>query len=244
MLCYCQCSSSHLLVILPTLFDCSIFVPDMKAKEREWKQMRSHTWGKGNYFGQYEGKSSRAACEGMVTTYVSSLDTQVHLQCLPDLFISTLSFISSFPSFYSTSFNTMPDRMVNTKVISPYLPTNAGVDRTKPSAGSITHHFGIHGEALDIITAGSELTVNYGDWDFDESIEYKVGSIAAYVALLGKMFYSTSNHSSISRRNPRDLWDGSSKTVGALTTLTFVPAPFPMLGVEPLLSAPWPQVKW
>jgi hypothetical protein len=50
--------------------------------------------------------------------------------------------------------------MFNTKLVSPALATNAGLDRaTSPGAGAITHHFGIHASALDVIEAGSELTI-------------------------------------------------------------------------------------
>jgi SET domain len=111
--------------------DICIFVSDPPD---HWTHLRSHTFGRGTFFGQYEGKQSRAACEGLITTV-----------------------------------NTVPDALVNMEMVSPVLPTHAGVHRaTSPGAGAITHHFGIHGKALDIITAGSEITLNYGDWDFDE----------------------------------------------------------------------------
>ena len=102
--------------------DICIFVGDAP---RHWTHLRSHTFGSGSFFGQYEGSNSRAACEG-----------------------------------FSTTFNTQPDRLVNTELVSPILPTNAGLHRaTSPGAGSITHHFGINAKAVDVITAGSELTI-------------------------------------------------------------------------------------
>jgi SET domain len=68
--------------------------------------------------------------------------------------------------------NTVPDGMVNMEMVSPMIPTHAGLHRaTSPGAGASTHHYGIHGKALDIITAGSEITINYGDWDFDSEDE-------------------------------------------------------------------------
>jgi hypothetical protein len=104
--------------------DICIFVSD--APEH-WTHLRSHSWGSGSFYGQYEGSNSRAACEGFTTTY-----------------------------------NTQPNRLVNTEIVSPVLPTNAGLNRGRnPGAGSITHHFGIHAKAKDIITAGSELTIEY-----------------------------------------------------------------------------------
>lgn len=68
---------------------------------------------------------------------------------------------------FTTTFNTQPDRLINSEMVSPMLPTNAGLHRGfSPGAGSITHHYGIHAKAKDVITAGSELTLYYGDWDF------------------------------------------------------------------------------
>jgi hypothetical protein len=80
----------------------------------------SHSWGKRNFFGQYEGSNSRAACEG-----------------------------------FATIFNTMPNSHINTKLISPLQQTTAGVRRyDHPGAGAITHHYGIHSEAMDVISPG------------------------------------------------------------------------------------------
>ena len=109
--------------------DICIFV---SQPPRKWTHLHSHTWGWGTYFGQYEGSHSRAACEGVHTTY-----------------------------------NTMPDQMINTKILSPLQPTTAGVTRTKPGAGAISHHYGIRSEATTTIQAGQELTIYYGDWEFE-----------------------------------------------------------------------------
>jgi hypothetical protein len=104
--------------------DICIFVGDAPD---HWTHLRSHTFGGGTFFGQYEGSNSRAACEGFTTT-----------------------------------FNTQPDRLVNSELVSPILPTNAGLHRAHaPGAGSSTHHYGMHAKAKDIITAGSELTIEY-----------------------------------------------------------------------------------
>jgi hypothetical protein len=104
--------------------DICIFVSDAP---KHWTHLRSHSYGRSSFYGQYEGSNSRAACEGFSTTY-----------------------------------NTQPNRLVNTEIVSPVLPTNAGLNRDKnPGAGSITHHFGIHAKAKDIITAGSELIIEY-----------------------------------------------------------------------------------
>jgi hypothetical protein len=44
--------------------------------------------------------------------------------------------------------------MVNTQIVSQVQPTNAGVTRMTPGAGSITHHYGIKSIAIDTISAG------------------------------------------------------------------------------------------
>ena len=128
--------------------DICIFVSDAPD---HWTHLRSHSFGRGTFFGQYEGRNSRAACEGFTTNY-----------------------------------NTAPNAMVNTELVSPVLPTHAGTDRaTSPGAGAITHHFGIHGRAKDVIVAGSELTINYGDWDFDKD---KVSDFRGSLQRFGEFF--------------------------------------------------------
>lgn len=83
-----------------------------------------------------------------------------------------------------TNFNTVPDRLLNSKIVTGVLPTNGGLHRdTSPGAGASTPHFGIHGMATDIVTAGSELTVYYGDWDFDETKQPYVVRIAVSTGL-------------------------------------------------------------
>lgn len=74
---------------------------------------------------------------------------------------------------FTTLYNTAPKAMINTELVSPVIQTNAGLHRaTSPGAGAITHHYGISGKALNLITAGSELTVDYGDWDFDKDMSF------------------------------------------------------------------------
>ena len=80
--------------------DICIFVSD--APDR-FTHLRSHSFGGGSFFGQYEGKNSRAACEGFTTNY-----------------------------------NTVPDDMVNTQMMSPVMQTTAGLRRdASPGAGAI-----------------------------------------------------------------------------------------------------------
>jgi hypothetical protein len=114
--------------------DICLFVTDTPRDTH----LSSHTWGRGKFFGQYEGSHSRAACEG-----------------------------------YATLYNTAPETAVNTKLLSLFEPTNAGLDRkTHPGAGASTPYYGIHSQAVDHIPAGGELTIHYGDWDFDDPKSY------------------------------------------------------------------------
>jgi hypothetical protein len=70
---------------------------------------------------------------------------------------------------FTTQYNTVPITAVNTKILSPREPTNAGLDRkTRPGAGAITQFYGVRSEAVDHIPAGFELTIDYGDWSFEE----------------------------------------------------------------------------
>jgi hypothetical protein len=74
---------------------------------------------------------------------------------------------------FTTIFNTAPLSMVNSELVSPVLQTNAGLHRAKsPGAGAITHHYGITARAKDVIVAGSELTVDYGDWEWDDATKF------------------------------------------------------------------------
>ena len=68
--------------------------------------------------------------------------------------------------------NTYHPALINTALISQELQTNANLHRAvSPGAGAITYNYGIQGRARDIITAGSELIVDYFDWDFSDITE-------------------------------------------------------------------------
>jgi hypothetical protein len=45
--------------------DICLYVSDMVRPESEWMHMRTHTFGRGNFFGQNEGNINRAACHGV-----------------------------------------------------------------------------------------------------------------------------------------------------------------------------------
>lgn len=59
--------------------DICIFVSDSPKK---WTHFRSHSWGWGQFFGQYEGTDSRAACEGYASIFntmpSTHLNTKIH----------------------------------------------------------------------------------------------------------------------------------------------------------------------
>ena len=115
--------------------DICLFVTN--PPKRGVNHLLSHTWSHGMFFGQFEGRDTRVACEG-----------------------------------YGTIFNTMPRSHINTKIVSSIQQTTGGIRASMPNAGSITNHFGIHAKARDVISAGSEFTIDYYDWEFDES-EYR-----------------------------------------------------------------------
>jgi len=93
--------------VIGGVHDICIFVNDLERPVEEWLHLRTHTWGRGMFFGQHEARISRAACEGLVTNV-----------------------------------NTMPDQFVNTRIMSSYLPTNAGLSRKdSPGSGAIRYGF-------------------------------------------------------------------------------------------------------
>jgi SET domain len=77
---------------------------------------------------------------------------------------------------FGTLFNTMPDVPVGVRtsvLVSMHHHTNGGLHRFRnPGAGAITHYYGISSKAARNVQAGSELTINYGDWSYDEDTEY------------------------------------------------------------------------
>lgn len=73
-----------------------------------------------------------------------------------------------------TLYNAAPSDLANTLKIPPHHHDNAGLTRDKhPGAGAISHYYRMTGMAQDVIPAGSELTVNYGDWHFSENDVYR-----------------------------------------------------------------------
>ena len=75
---------------------------------------------------------------------------------------------------FATLFNSMPDGVKTSELRSPRMQTNAGLDRKQhPGAGAISHHYGVTSTAVRDVRAGSELTIDYGDWHYDKKKVYK-----------------------------------------------------------------------
>jgi hypothetical protein len=70
--------------------DICIFVSDMQAPTKQWMHMRTHTWGKGNFLGQIEGRTNRAACEGIITT--------LYVKTFASLFLAVIASFRSHDS--------------------------------------------------------------------------------------------------------------------------------------------------
>jgi hypothetical protein len=78
---------------------------------------------------------------------------------------------------FATLFNTMPPNVATSKLVLNQLQSNAGLSRfTEPGAGAITHYYGIDSVAIKDVTAGAELTIDYGDWKYHPKKQYKAPS--------------------------------------------------------------------
>lgn len=73
----------------------------------------------------------------------------------------------------ATLVNSMPEGERTSELIGFKQHTNAGLHRAAhPGAGAVTHYYGITSRAVRNVPAGSELTINYGDWEYQDDIEY------------------------------------------------------------------------
>jgi hypothetical protein len=74
--------------------DVCIYVADTP---RDLKQLRSHSYGYGTFFGQFEGSNSRAACEGLATLMNTMVGWYLYAGCMHVwelLYSHTLSWFS------------------------------------------------------------------------------------------------------------------------------------------------------
>lgn len=74
---------------------------------------------------------------------------------------------------FATLFNSMPPGVSTSKLMPQNVNTNAGLHRaTHAGAGAISHYFGIWSKAIQDITAGAELTIDYGDFPYQKGKKY------------------------------------------------------------------------
>jgi hypothetical protein len=76
---------------------------------------------------------------------------------------------------FATLFNSLPPGVATSELKSAmHVQTNAGLDRkTHPGAGAISHFYGITSEAVRDLSAGSELTIDYGDRRYEKGKKYE-----------------------------------------------------------------------
>ena len=75
---------------------------------------------------------------------------------------------------FATLFNSLPESVKTSRLNPMPIQTNGGLHRQRnPGAGAISQYFGIWSQAVRDIPAGSELTIDYGDWQYDEKKKYK-----------------------------------------------------------------------
>jgi len=99
---------------------------------------QTHSWARDVWFGSFEGRNPRAACEG-----------------------------------FATLFNSMPPGVQTSKLAMLQSHDNAGLERRKdPNAGAISQYYGVTSMATRDISAGSELTIDYGDWHYKKGQKY------------------------------------------------------------------------
>lgn len=123
-----------------SMADVCVYVADTPRKTH----FETHSWARDVFFGSFEGRNPRAACEG-----------------------------------FATLFNSMPPGVQTSKLvmIPEYAHHNAGLHRkSDPGAGAVTQYYGITSTATRNVQAGSELTIDYGDWSYDSHRTYKAPS--------------------------------------------------------------------
>jgi hypothetical protein len=75
---------------------------------------------------------------------------------------------------FATLYNSVPPNIATSELRSMHIQTNAGLDRkTHPGAGASSHFYGVTSEAIRDVRAGAELTIDYGDMEYEEGKVYK-----------------------------------------------------------------------
>jgi hypothetical protein len=75
---------------------------------------------------------------------------------------------------FATLYNSMPPGVATSELRSMHIQTNAGLDRkTHPGAGAVTHFYGVTSEAVRDVSPGDELTIDYGDMEYEQGKTYK-----------------------------------------------------------------------
>lgn len=73
----------------------------------------------------------------------------------------------------ATLVNSMPDAVNAAELVPFKMHTNGGLTRDQnPGAGAISHYYGVTSKARRDVPAGSEITIDYGDWHYSSDREY------------------------------------------------------------------------
>lgn len=75
---------------------------------------------------------------------------------------------------FATLFNSMPVGIQTSKLNMLQSHDNAGLTRSEqPGAGAVSQYYGVSSKATRDVQAGSELTIDYGDWEYDPDRTYR-----------------------------------------------------------------------
>jgi hypothetical protein len=110
-----------------SMADICIYVADTPKRGTHFE---THSWSRDSWYGTFEGRNPRAACEGVATL-----------------------------------FNSMPPGMQTSKLhMESTQLDHAHIVRSQhANAGAMTHYVGISSIATREVTAGSEITIDYGE---------------------------------------------------------------------------------
>jgi hypothetical protein len=109
-----------------SMADICIYVADTP---KHGTHFETHSWSRDSWYGTFEGRNPRAACEGVATL-----------------------------------FNSMPPGIQTSKLHMESTQDHAHIVRSQhANAGAMTHYVGISSIATREVTAGSEITIDYGE---------------------------------------------------------------------------------